>query len=441
MRVVVKSVGWLGVMLAAMPIASRGEDWPKWRGMRGDGSWQGPRLPERWPEGGLRVVWSQPIGSGYAGVSVADGRVYTMDLESPIDRTQTVAEDQTDGRERVHCFDAKTGQPLWCHSYPVRYGKLDYGNGPRCTPTIHEGKVYTLGAVGHLLCLDAQTGQVLWQRDTVRQDGAVVPTWGFAASPVIDGKRVIVHVGARPGGCVIAYDRHTGQEIWRSLEDPAGYCTPVFINAPSGRQLIVWTPKHIHGLEAETGKPLWKVPYDVRYGVSIATPIYHEGLLFVTGYWDGSKAIRLGQQPTDAELAWTDNRHLRGLMAQPLYRDGLVYSFDKQFGLTCFDLKTGKKLWDDENQLTPAGRNPHASVIWLKGTDRILALNAVGELIQARLSERGYEELSRTKVLNGRVWSHPAFAGRFLFAHTDGAENWRNSGPHHLLCVELAASD
>lgn len=421
--------------LLLLPGAVRSEDWPKWRGVRGDGTWAAPALPERWPEQGLRTVWKQPIGGGYAGVSVANGRVFTMDLESPIERGK---DSPGDGVERILCFDAATGRPIWSHKYPVRYGKLDYANGPRCTPTIHDGKVYTLGAVGQLHCLDAVTGKVVWQRDTVKQDGAVVPTWGFAASPVVDGERVIVHVGAQPGGCVIAFDRNTGKELWRSLDDPAGYCTPLFIDAPSGRQIIVWTPKNIHGIDAGNGKPLWHVPYEVRYGVSIASPIYREGLLFVTGYWDGSKTIRPGAKPEDAEIAWTDNRNLRGLLAQPLYRDGHVYTFDKQLGLTCFEMKTGKKLWDDENRLTPAGRNPHASVVWLGGTDRILALNAVGELVLAKLTPQGYEEESRTKVLDGRVWSHPAFADRFLFAHTDGAEAWQKAGPHHLVCVELA---
>ena len=136
-------------------------------------------------------------------------------------------------------------------------------------------------------------------------------------------------------------------------------------------------------------------------------------------------------------MVWQDRKQLRGLMAQPLYRDGHVYTIDKGYGLTCFELKTGKKLWDDENRLTPRGRNPHASIVWLGDTDRVLALNSVGELVLARLTPEGYDEQSRTKVLGGRVWGHPAFAGRLMFAKTDGAEAWRKAGPHELVCVEL----
>ena len=165
--------------------------------------------------------------------------------------------------------------------------------------------------------------------------------------------------------------------------------------------------------------------------------MFYDGIVFVTGYWEGSKAIRLGEKPTDAKVIWTDAKTLRGVMAQPLYRDKHVYTIDRGFGLTCFDLATGKKLWDDDNTLTPKARNPHASIVWLNDSDRVLALNANGELVLARLTPKGYDELSRTKALNGRVWGHPAFAGRFMFAKTDGGESWQKAGQNELVCVDL----
>lgn len=424
----------LAIALFASP--SVAENWPRWRGVRGDGTWNAPKLPDKWPANGLKTVWKQPVGGGYAGITVADGRVYTLDLESPIAKKKG-EENQPDGTERVLCFDAATGKPLWSHKYPVRYGTLGgYANGPRTSPLIHEGKVYTLGAVGHLFCFDAKTGEIAWQIDTVAKFGARVPEWGFAGSPVIDGDTLFVHLGAK-NACLLALDWKTGKEVWRALTDPAGYCTPVVIQPKSGKQVIIWTPEHVHGVEVTTGKPLWKVPYKVTYGVSIAPPVFHDGIVFVTGYWEGAKAIKLGEKPTDAEVVWTEAKTLRGLMAQPLYRDKHIYSIDRGFGLTCFELATGKKLWDDDNQLTPKARNPHASIVWLNNADRVLALAATGELVLARLSPKGYEEESRTKVLNGRVWGHPAFAGRFLFAKTDGGEAWQNAGPHELVCVEL----
>src|SRR5436190_8991026 len=157
------------------------EYWPRWGGPRGDGTWQGPMLPDVFPQGTLPVAWQQQIGGGYGGVSVAKGRVYVMDRRAAPNEV-----------ERVLCFDALSGKPLWSHEYAVAYGKLDYGNGPRATPTIYDGRVYTLGAMGHVLCLNANDGNVYWSKDCVAEFNAKIPTWGLAASPVIWKEMVIV---------------------------------------------------------------------------------------------------------------------------------------------------------------------------------------------------------------------------------------------------------
>lgn len=390
------------------------EEWPRWRGPRGDGGWQAPPLPERWPAAGLAQRWKQPIGGGYAGVVVADGRAVALDRQTdPIEV------------ERVLGFDAATGRPLWRHEYPVHYG-----NGPRAAATIDRGRVYTLGAMGQAVCLDAATGAVVWSRDCVAELSARIPEWGLAASPVVWRDLVILHVGAAPDGSFIALDRNTGIEKWRAVADPAGYATPIIAPHAGGEILIGWTPEHVVALDPADGRALWSVPYKVTYGVSIATPIVAQGLVFVTGYWEGSKAIRLGDTRDAAELAWEDDKALRGLMSQPLYRDGYVYSLDKRFGLTCFELATGKKFWDDGNTLTPRDRNPQASLVWLGDSDRIIALNAEGELVLARLTPAGYQEQDRTRII-GPTWAHPAYAGNSVFARDD----------KELVCVELPVGE
>ena len=391
------------------------EDWPRWRGVRGDGTWQAPLVPAKFPEGGPPVLWRQPIGPGFSGISVAAGRVYTMDRPADSDD------------ERVVCLDEKTGALVWQHRYRATYGKLDYGKGPRCTPTIHDGRVYTLGAVGHVHCLDAANGKVLWSKDFVGEHGAKLPEWGFAAMPVIDGKLVILHAGL-PSGCYSAYDRITGQEIWRGGEDPAGYGTPIVIEHAGLRQLIGWTPEHIVAHRLDNGRLLWKYPYKVTYGVSIATPIFHEGTVLVCGYWNGSRAIKLGDSPEQAELLWEEDRYLRGIMDQPLYRRGHVYLLDKQHGIVAFELAKGEKLWTDENRLTPRARNPQVSMVWLGDSDRAICLNEKGELILIRLSQEGLTEDSRAKII-GETWAHPAYAGECCFARDD----------QEIVCVRLTA--
>ncbi|MBW3542210.1 MAG: PQQ-like beta-propeller repeat protein [Planctomycetes bacterium] len=385
------------------------EDWPRWRGPRGDGTWDGPPIAESWPAEGLERVWRQEVGGGYGGVAVTDGRLYVLDR---------VTEPRE--LERLLCFDADDGRPLWAFEWDVAYGDLDYGNGPRSTPTLHEGYVYVLGALGHFHALDATSGRRLWSKDyTVpdRKDDEL-PMWGLAASPVVWRDLVIVHPGVEPEGCLIAINRRTGAEVWRSLSDPAGYATPIVIDRGGQPELVAWTPKHIHGLDPATGTRRWSVPYEVTYGVSIATPIFHDGIVFVSGYWEGAKAIRLGAALDDAQLLWEDRLHLRGVMSQPLYKDGYGYLLDKQYGMTCFEYATGKKLWDDDNRLTPRGRNPQASLVRLADSDRVLALNSDGELVLASFTPKGYSEHARAKII-GETWAHPAFAGHRVYARSD----------------------
>lgn len=384
-----------------------GEDWPRWRGPRADGTWNAPKLPTTFPEAGLPQVWRNELGGGYGGISVSDGRVCVMDRQEKPEEV-----------ERVVCFDAADGDLLWSRSYPVDYSGVSYGSGPRATPTLFEERVYTLGALGHLLCLNAEGGDVVWSKDLVNDVGARVPLWGLSASPVVFDDLLIVHAGAEPDGCYIAFERTTGEERWRSLPDPAGYATPLVIDRGGIRQLIGWTPKNIRGLDPRTGEPLWSIPFEVNNGTSIAHPIYQDDFVLVSSYYDGCKAIRLGTEPGQAEVAWHDRRNLRALMSQPLYRDGHVYLLDKRHGLTCFELATGNKLWDDDNRMTPKGRNPQATMVWTNDLDRAIVLNSDGDLILTRFNPDGYVELARTNII-GRTWAHPAYAGNCVFARSD----------------------
>jgi outer membrane protein assembly factor BamB len=394
------------------------EDWPQWRGPLSNGTWPASQVLAPWTADGPPVVWKQTVGPGFSGIAVSGGRVYTLE--------RLISEAES-SQERVLCFDAATGTPLWQHAYTADYGDLDYGKGPRSTPTIHDGRVYTLGAVGHLFCLDALTGKVHWSKDLKSDHQAEQPTWGFAASPVIHKDNVIIHAGLKPNGSYVAFDRLTGREIWRAGDDPAGYCTPILVRHNNSELLIGWTPEHVLALSPAGGEIFWKVPYKVTYGVSIATPVYHHGIVLVSGYWEGSKAIRLGKEPDQAEVLWEENRYLRGLMDQPLVRDRHVYLLDKSHGLVCFELETGRMMWMDEHRLTPRGRNPQASLVWLSDSNRAVALNSDGELLQVRLTPEGYDELSRAKIVD-QTWAHPAYANRCVFARDDS----------QIVCVRLA---
>jgi len=393
------------------------EDWPRWRGLRGDGTWEAPKLSDKWPEDGLKRLWKRSVSPGFSGVSVADGRVFLMDRPDKKKHGET---------ERVLCLDADSGDILWSFSYKAEYGDLDYGKGPRASVTVRLGKAYSLGAVGHAFCLDAKTGKELWGRDLVKEERARTPTWGFSAAPEPYDGRMLYHVGARPIGSVLALDAITGETLWRAGKETAGYGPPVPIVRGGRRELICWGPNHIVGLPSGGGEELWKIPYKITYGVAIATPIYREGIVLVCGYWHGSKAIKLGEKPSDAKILWEEEEALCGLMSQPLYRDGFCYLLDRRHGLTCFELKTGKILWRDDHKLTPKDRNPQASLVWVGDTQRALALNANGEFIMCELTPKGYRELAREQVV-GKTWAHPAYSGNRVYARSD----------REIVCLEL----
>ena len=186
----------------------------------------------------------------------------------------------------------------------------------------------------------------------------------------------------------------------------------------------------MRGLDPATGEPAWTIRFDVNFGTSIATPIFHDGLVLVSSYYDGSRAIRVGSDLASADEAWSERRNLRGLMMQPLYRDGYAYLLDKRHGLTCFEFATGEKLWDDDNRMTPKGRNPQATMVWLGDEDRAIVLNSDGDLILVRLNSDGYHEDSRTNII-GRTWAHPAYAGNCVYARSNT----------EIVCILLPTED
>ena len=404
--------------LIFLTVSLLGEDWPRWRGTRGDGSWLGPEISKKLPSNGLKRVWKTSLNPGYSGVTVQGNRVYTMD-RPPVE--------EFGERERVMCLNALDGKVLWKFTYPSEYGNLSYGKGPRASLTIHEERVFGLGAMGHAFCLNAKDGKKVWFRNLSSEENASRPIWGFSGTPEVFGGEVLMHVGARPSGSILALDLDTGQTKWKAGSDKkAGYAPPLPISRGGRKELICWGPNRIMGLPIGGGKTLWQVPYEVKYGVSIAKPIYHDGIALVCGYWDGARAIRLGKEPGDAKLLWKDEEKLCGLMSQPIYREGLCYLLDRRNGLTCFELKTGRILWTDDHQLTAAGRNPQASLVWVgKGGD-VLSLNAEGELVFLNLSTAGYHEHWREQV-TGKTWAHPAYAGSRVYARSD----------RELVCFEL----
>ena len=399
------------LLLLGTSLFAYAEDWPKWRGVRGDGTWNGPSIAQDLDKEDLARGWKVPIHPGYSGVTVQGNRVLVMD-RPPVEGGREM--------ERALCFDRKNGKKSWEFVYPAEYKKLDYDKGPRASLTLTKDRVFGLGAMGHAFCLDINTGKMVWLRYLVRDEDCPLPSWGFSASPEILEEDVLYHVGGKRNGNILALDPKTGKTGWSVGQDlKAGYAQPIVIDIAGAQQLLCWGPNKIMGLAMGGGEEYWNIPYEVKYGVSIAKPIFEEDIVLVCGYWNGSRAIQVSDGGGKARVLWSEEEKLRGLMAQPLYRDGVVYLLDRSHGLTAFRLKTGEILWRDDHQLTLAGRNPHASIIWSDQTrGDALSVNAEGELVHLNLNPGGYHEYWRQQVC-GETWAHPAYAGNQVFVRDD----------------------
>lgn len=268
------SVASLLVYTGVLSFRTHADDWSQWQGSGRDGIYREDGIIDSIPPSGLKVRWRTPIERGFSGPAVAGERVFVTDrLKDP-------------DRERVVCLASTDGAWLWDHAYPCEYAEMEYGNGPRATPTIHEGLVYTLGTKGHFHCLDAETGALQWKKDFVQEVAAVIPRYGASAAPLIEKDLVIVMAGGTPDATVMAFDRLTGEERWRALGDRPAYSAPIIFGPEGTRQLIVWTADGIHSLDPVSGTTYWTVPFEANWdpAQAIGSPVRQgDHLLFVMG--------------------------------------------------------------------------------------------------------------------------------------------------------------
>ena len=286
-----RGLAGLSVLLLAGTVTAQADDWPQWRGPNRDGVWHESGTLAAFPPGGLEVAWRAPVGRGWSSPVVAQGRVYVTDVQA----TRPAA------RERVLCLDAATGRPLWSHQYAVSYPDWAFdpnAGGPRATPIIRDGRLYTLGALGHLFCLDAIHGEVLWKRDLAR-DYQVREFTGITASPLIEGDRLILYICGKPGACVVGLNKDSGKEQWRALDDSFTYSSPITIAAGGQRQLIVWTQEAVTSLDPASGRLWWREAVPTSGDQSVSTPVWLGQRLYVAGLM-----FRLERDRPAAAVVW-----------------------------------------------------------------------------------------------------------------------------------------
>jgi outer membrane protein assembly factor BamB len=401
-------IGLMGSVVSA-------SEWPQFRGPNRDAVWNEHGLAKSFDTNGLKIRWRKPIGAGWSSPVIASGRVFVTDseLRKPL------------AKERVHCFDEGTGAVRWVFAYSVNYPEFsfnpEHGSGPTPTPIVEAGRIYTVGANGDVHCLDVKKGTVVWEKHLSKE--YQVAEMSCRPSPLIEGDLLILFTGAKPGASVMALDKKSGQEIWKSLDDHVSNSSPIIINAGGKRQLIVWTDQSVTSLAPATGKVYWREAMVTSNNDSIPTPVVQKNRLLI-----GGLMMELDVRQPAASILWPESRaaskRILSNTSTAILKGDYVYSAKSSGELVCLEAATGKQVWQATNVTT---LKTGASINLTPCGDDVYLFTDQGNLIQAQLTPAGYREISRARLVEPTTpffgqnfaWTPPAYANRCVFARTD----------------------
>jgi outer membrane protein assembly factor BamB len=402
-------------IVAAVGATDCRADWPQFLGPHRNGTALETNVPV-WGKEGPRTAWQAKVGAGFAGPVVAGGKALMFH--------------RVGDEEVLTCFDAVTGTEVWQGKYPSKYrDEFGFDDGPRGTPAVSEGSVYTFGAEGVLQAWDLKDGRKRWSVNTKAEFRAPKGHFGPACSPLVERDLVVVNVGGRPGAGLVAFDAGTGRVRWKVTEDEASYASPIAATVGGQRRVYAITREALVGVNALDGALLFRLPWrpPMDASVSAATPLVIDDLIFISAsYGTGAMLLRLGSGEGTPEKIWDKDGVLSNHYATSVYHDGHLYGFDgrQEQGceLRCVELKTGQVRWSQGGL--------RAGTVTLAG-GQLLVMTEQGELVQAVASPKGYQETGRAQIAPLGVRAHPAMAaGRFYVRSKD-----------RLLCVNLGAKE
>ncbi len=410
-------------------------DWTQWAGNDRQCTWNETEILREFPTEGLQPVWSVPIGSGYSGPVVSEGRVFVLDYR-PKPGTRIL-----EAIERVLCLDEATGEVLWTHQWETHYRRqmFSYATGPRATPLVTDGRLYSIGATGRMHCLDVETGRVVWQYDALEEFDAEVPIFAMSGAPIAWKDTVIFVCGGRDGR-LRAFDRATGESRWKAL--PANYdmpySSPVIYRIAGRPQLIQWDQEHLSSLNPDNGEVLWQVPFHARSNMALGRPVLTGDRLLVSGFYDGSMLVRVAAD--GPQVLWKNGgtgekpgqtKSLHAVITTPIAEGEFFYGTCSYGELRGLSLKDGSRLWE-RNDLTRQGR--WGSMFWVKNDDRYFVNNDLGELLIMQFTPAGPEVLDRAQLIQPDTqcgygprrfadalvnWVQPAYANRHVIIRND----------------------
>jgi outer membrane protein assembly factor BamB len=352
------------------------EDWPCFRGTNHDGISKESGFVKNWDKP-VPMLWDREIGSGFSSFAVVDKRVYTCGEE--------------EGQQVIFCLNADSGEVVWKLPFEKKYGDPQGGDGTRATPAVDDGRVYIVGGHGRMLCLDAKDGKIQWEKQFDSP-----PQWGYSGSVLIDGDMAIVSPG-KSQGALVALDKKSGKEIWKCGDDPPGYATPYPFDFEGTRYIVGFMGDSAIIAEAGTGKQVMRTGWQTDWQVNAASPIYHDGHLFLTsGYQTGCALLKLTKSgdKLNHEEVWR-SKVLMNKFQSPILHNGFLYSSDQK-ALVCAEFMTGREAWREH-------RLKHGTLIIADGS--LLLLTEGGELQIAPADPSTYEPVTRANLLSGRCWT------------------------------------
>jgi outer membrane protein assembly factor BamB len=384
-------------------------DYPQFLGPFRTGSLNQNNLERDWKRNPPRELWRRPVGLGWSSFAVVGNYVFTQE--------------QRGNQECVVCYSLNSGEELWLHADPVNFTSSLGGPGPRATPTVDQGRVYTIGATGILNCLNALDGQLFWTVNILKEENADNISHGVCASPLVLGNRVLVCPTGSNGPSLVAYDCTTGSRIWGGGRHAASYSSPVAAELSGLAQILLCNSAGLSSHDIESGEQLWHFDWTNSAQTNVAQPVVHAGsqdqVLVSTGYQKGCALIAVERSEGEGwsvhEL-WSNNRLKTKFCTAVMYHEH-VFGLDDGI-LACLDLRTGDQTWK-------AGRYGHGQII--KVGDLLIVQAEEGDVVLGELDPRRWRELGRIKALSGKTWNNPALAGPYLLVRND----------HEAACFEL----
>ena len=366
--------------------------WPGFRGPDRNSLVRGVRIETDWSKSPPAELWRRPIGPGWSSFAVDGDVLYTQE--------------QRGEQEVVAAYKVSTGEPVWQHRDAVRFWESNGGAGPRGTPTLSHGRVYTFGATGIVNALSAGNGKVIWSRNAAKDTGVEIPDWGFASSPLVVDDLIVVAAAGR----LVAYAAATGEQRWLGPTGGAGYSSPHLATIDGVAQILLLRGSRTISVAPADGSLLWEHTWVAGTGIVQPALAEGDGVLLSTGDAMGGIGIRR-IAVSHKTGGWTVEERWTSRGLKPYYNDfvlhkGHAFGFDGSI-LACIDLAEGNRKWK-------GGRYGSGQLVLLPDQDLLLVLSEEGELALVSATPDKFTEVARFKAIEGKTWNHPVLVGDVL---------------------------